>query len=54
LAKADVDQGTLLLATVHDVEPWQPQIVHLQEKKVIPVECEDGVRVILIQEQQIT
>ena len=33
----------MLLATVHDVGPKQPQMVHLQEKKVIPVECEDGV-----------
>ena len=28
---------------VHDVEPKLPQMVHLQEKKVILVECEDGV-----------
>ena len=33
----------MLLATVHDVGPKQPQMVHLQEKKVILVECEDGV-----------
>ena len=43
LAKANIDQATLLLATVHDVGPKQPQMVHLQEKKVNPVECEAGV-----------
>ncbi|CAD6220964.1 unnamed protein product [Miscanthus lutarioriparius] len=43
LAKADVDQATLLLATVHDVGPKQPEMVDLQEKKVNPIECEAGV-----------
>jgi len=43
LARADVEGGTLLLATVYDISPRQPQVVHLQEKKVVPVECEDDV-----------
>lgn len=43
LAKVDVDVGTLLMAIVHEIKPMQSQLVHLQEKKVKPIQCEDGV-----------
>ncbi|WVZ62734.1 hypothetical protein U9M48_012444 [Paspalum notatum var. saurae] len=41
LAKADVDQPALLMATAVEEAVTAPHVIHLNEKEVFPVVCED-------------